>query len=226
MSHLQEIHQVIYKYAKEAKRDPSKIHLLAVTKNRSREEIIPLLEEGQRLFGENRMQEAYSKWLPLKKIFNNIDLHFIGHLQTNKVKDAVALFDTIQTLDSLKLADKLAKEQETQKKNLRYLIEVNIGKEPQKTGIWPEDFGDFLCKLQAYYPLNIQGVMCIPPKNENPVPFFQNMKEIADHFQLPVISMGMSEDFKYAIQTGSTMLRLGTVIFEGLRLPLESDGHL
>jgi PLP dependent protein len=212
MHELIAIKSEIAHYATLAKRNPNNIQLLAVTKNQPSDKIEALLKAGQRLFGENRVQEAYAKWPTLRAKYD-VELHLIGHLQTNKVRDAIAFFDTIQTLDSLRLADKLAIEQEKQKKFLNYYIEINIGREAQKTGVWPEDFNDFLNKIRTYYPLNVQGIMCIPPLDKDSSAYFQNMKQIADDFHLPIISMGMSHDYKDAILCGATLIRIGTALF-------------
>src|SRR5262249_5139090 len=147
--------------------------LLAATKNVPLFKTEKLLQEGHTLFGENKVQEAYRKWPTLKRKYPKTQLHLIGHLQTNKVKRAVALFDVIETLDNVKLAQKLIDEELKQQKRLEYYIEINIGHEPQKTGVLPEDFHKFYETLTAEFPLRITGVMCIPPANQNPVVYFQ-----------------------------------------------------
>lgn len=196
---------------KAGRNDP--IKLLAASKNRSVAAITQLLDEGQRLFGENRVQEACEKWPVLKVLYPDIELHLIGHLQTNKVKEAINLFDTIETLDSFRLAEKLMIEEKKQNKRLTYYIEINIGKEPQKTGIWPDHLDDFLTKVRNYFLLNIQGLMCIPPLNEDPVTYFQELKNLADYHHLPIVSMGMSDDYELAIQNGANLVRIGTALF-------------
>lgn len=220
MNSLQKIKAQIDEYAQQFGRNKDDIKLLAVSKNQPVEKIKRLLEHGHRLFGENRVQEAYAKWLVLKEYYANIELHLIGHLQTNKVKEAVALFKVIQTLDSFKLAEKLVVEEQRQKKRLSYYIEINIGCEKQKTGILPDEFPLFFNELKNNYPLDIQGIMCIPPKEEDPVKYFQQMKKIADDYQLPVISMGMSDDYPIAIKYGTTMVRIGTALFGHSRISL------
>lgn len=210
---LIEINKLIKDACQFWNRDPTTTSLLAVTKNQTADAIYTLLKNQQRLFGENRVQEALIKWPELKKNYPDIELHLIGHLQTNKVKDAVALFDVIETLDSFKLADKLAKEEERQQKKLAYYIEINIGEESQKTGILPANFENFLVTLRNNYPLNIKGIMCIPPSDQNATPYFQRMQQIAKEFQLDVISMGMSDDFEIAIKYGSNLVRIGRALF-------------
>jgi pyridoxal phosphate enzyme (YggS family) len=189
------------------------IALLAVTKNQKISTIESALAQGHRLFGENRVQEAYTKWPEMKKKFNHIELHLIGHLQTNKVKEAIKLFDVIQTLDSLKLAEKLVAEEKRQGKHLAYLIEVNIGEEPQKAGVLPKDFDDFFSKISTCYPLNVQGIMCIPPAEQDPTLYFQRMKNISETYKFPIISMGMSNDYELAIRYGATQVRIGRALF-------------
>jgi pyridoxal phosphate enzyme (YggS family) len=159
------------------------------------------------------VQEAYSKWPDLKRDYPDLQLHLVGHLQSNKAKEAVALFDVIQTLDSLHLAQRLAQEEVKQHKHLSYYIEVNIGREPQKTGVLPEDFADFLAELRRTHPLRIEGVMCIPPRDQNPSPYFHALADIAHQHQLANISMGMSDDYEQAIQNQSTMVRIGRALF-------------
>jgi PLP dependent protein len=202
------IHNFEEKYA----RPLNSVELLAVTKSQSTKTIEALLAQGQALFGENKIQEAASKWTALKLHYPHIELHLIGHLQTNKVRESVALFDVIQTLDSFKLAKKLMAEEERQKKHLTYYLEINIGKELQKTGVLPENVDEFLHEMRSAYTLNIQGIMCIPPKEQDPSPYFQKMRDIAHTHNLPVISMGMSEDYEIAIQFGCTMVRIGRAL--------------
>ncbi len=213
MSKLLEIKSAIQQYESQCGLPENAVKLLAVTKNQSPENIISLLNEGQLLFGENRVQEASQKWSALKKQYPQSSLHLIGHLQTNKVAEAVSLFDVIQTLDSVKLAKKLWAEERSQKKQLTYYIEINIGDEAQKTGITVAELPDFYRYVIHNYPLNIQGIMCIPPQEEDPSRYFRMMKTLADEQNLPMISMGMSEDYHSAIQCGSTMVRIGRSLF-------------
>lgn len=212
MSKLQELKTSIAECAQKIGRNDA-VELLAVTKGQSFERVVELIHEGHKLFGENKIQEAKSKWITLKQQYPLIQLHLIGHLQTNKVKEAVQLFDVIETLDSFKLAEKLVSEEKKQNKKLSYFIEINIGEEPQKTGIWPVNFADFYLKLKEYYPLNIVGLMCIPPIDKNPKPFFQQLESLASEFNLPAISMGMSDDYQQAIECGATLVRIGRALF-------------
>jgi pyridoxal phosphate enzyme (YggS family) len=213
MSKLLEVLKDIRQCTCQMDRKPESLQLLAVTKNQPSTAIRELINQGHRLFGENRVQEAYQKWPALKEEFPDVKLHLIGHLQTNKVKDAIALFDAIQTLDNFKLAEKLVSEEYKQRKKLKYFIEINIGEEPQKYGVWPNDFPAFLQKMQEYYPLSISGIMCIPPKDQDPTPYFQKMHAIYLAYPFSHLSMGMSEDYPLAIKYGSTLLRLGRALF-------------
>lgn len=190
------------------------VELLAVTKNQPIEKIISLLNEGQRLFGENKVQEAYSKWPSLKEQYPELKLHLIGHLQSNKTREAVALFDVIQSLDSLKLAKKLQEEELKQNKHLEYYIEINIGNEDQKSGVLPENFDEFYTSVCANSILNVIGIMCIPPANQNPIQYFKKMLEYANRYSIKNISMGMSDDYELAIENGSTLVRIGRALFE------------
>ncbi len=186
--------------------------LVAVSKFQDKDKIIQAIEAGQRIFGENRVQEAYSKWPEIKALYPDIKLHLIGALQTNKADQAVRLFDVIESLDRPKLADCLIKEMQKQERFIPCLIQVNIGKEPQKAGVMPEEVEGFI-KYCTGAGLNIIGVMCIPPEGESPEKHFEKMQEIAKKHNFPVLSMGMSSDFKIAIQYGATHVRVGTAIF-------------
>lgn len=203
----------IAKAADRAGRNPTEIKLMAVTKNQPIEKILPLLQAGHRLFGENKVQEACKKWPKLKELYPDIELHLIGQLQSNKVKEAVSIFDVVQTLDSARLGAKLANEQQRQAKQLKYLLEVNIGKEPQKAGISSQELPMLLATCRADYALRIIGVMCIPPKGKDPTSYFERLKNLATRNSLPEISMGMSEDYEVAIMQGATMVRIGTALF-------------
>jgi len=189
------------------------IVLVAVTKTQGIEVIRETLAAGQRVFGENRVQEAQKKFLPLKQEFPDIKLHLIGPLQTNKAKDAVELFDVIETLDRPELAEALAKAIRKSGKTPQLYIEVNIGLEPQKSGIAPDKVGAFLAACRETYGLSITGLMCIPPQNKNPHSYFCSMRDLAKSFSLPHLSMGMSEDFMDAAACGATEVRLGTALF-------------
>lgn len=213
LSPLQKIQNQIELTAKRYGRLPNEVKLLAVTKNQPVDRITPLVKQGQILFGENRTQEAETKWPGLKETYNFFNLHLIGHLQTNKVKQAVALFDVIQTLDSVKLAHKLFIEEQRQQKKLEYYIQINIGRESQKSGVLPEDFADFYKTLLSEVTLNVTGLMCIPPQDKNPAPYFEEMANITKRSGLIHLSMGMSDDYETAIQYGATVVRLGRALF-------------
>lgn len=213
LSSLEKIQHQIATTAKRYGRLPEEVKLLAVTKNQPIDRIVPLLKQGQCLFGENRIQEAEMKWSGLQEKYNSLQLHLIGHLQTNKVKQAITLFDAIQTLDGIKLARKLFAEEQRQQKKLDYYIQINIGLEPQKSGVLPQDFADFYKTLRSEVTLNIKGLMCIPPQDKNPALYFEEMANIAKRYRLTQLSMGMSDDYETAIQYGATIIRLGRALF-------------
>jgi pyridoxal phosphate enzyme (YggS family) len=187
--------------------------LLAVTKGQNSNNIKLLLDNGQRLFGENRVQEALEKWPQLKLLFPDIKLHMIGKLQTNKVKQAVELFDAIETIDNYKLASALHQEMQKQDKQLELFIQVNIGEEPQKSGINPKEVDEFIKTCQHDLGLRISGLMGIAPLSKPSFPYFALLKEIAKRNNIAQLSMGMSNDYSTAIQFGSTLLRIGSAIF-------------
>lgn len=189
------------------------VNLIAVSKTIDEEKIKQAIDCGCQIFGENKVMEAKNKWINLKNQYKNIKLHLIGHLQTNKVKDAVQIFDVIQTLDSEKLAQALAKEIIKQNKSLEIFVQINIGEEEQKSGINPQDAQDFIQKMIGEYQLPVTGVMAIPPVDQDPNLYFALLKKIADENNLKNISMGMSDDFENAIMMGANFIRLGTAIF-------------
>jgi len=191
----------------------SNLKIIAVSKTFPISEVEPLIKNGHIHFGENKVQEAVDKWTNIKKIHKNLKLHMIGKLQTNKVKYAVPLFDYIHSLDNIKLAEKISKEQEKLKKNLKIFIQVNIGNEPQKSGILMNDLENFLNSCVKELKLNIIGLMCIPPQNEPVKEYFKKMYEINKFFNLKELSMGMSQDYLDAINYGSTYVRIGSDIF-------------
>lgn len=195
-----------------AGRPPGSVRLVAVSKTHPAARIRPLLAAGHRLFGENRVQEAEEKWPALRSDFPDLELHLIGPLQTNKVREAVALFDVIETVDRPKLADALMKEMERCGRELRCLIQINTGSEPQKAGILPGAADAFIEECRRR-PLRIEGLMCIPPHDEDPTPHFRMLASIAAHHGLPVLSMGMSGDYPQAVAAGATHVRVGTAIF-------------
>ena len=186
--------------------------VIAVSKTFKLEKILPLIEFGHLDYGENKVQEAIDKWSDIKLKNQNIKLHLIGKLQTNKVKHAIKIFDYIHSVDSMKLAKKIADEQQKQNKNLKLFIQVNIGDEEQKAGVKAskiEDLITFSKKLN----LNIIGLMCIPPANEEPDKYFEQIKLLNKKFDLPEISMGMSSDYLKAVENSSSYLRIGSSIF-------------
>jgi pyridoxal phosphate enzyme (YggS family) len=192
----------------------NKSNLIVVTKNRSIETILPIIKSGHLHFGENKVQEAKGKWSPILRNYKEIKLHLIGKLQSNKVKDAFALFDFVHTLDSEKLAKKFSELELNSKKKIKYFIQINIGDEVQKSGInnsLAKEFINF-CKIDLK--LNIIGLMCIPPINLDPSPPFYKMQQLKINNHLVELSMGMSSDYKEALHFGATYLRIGSAIFK------------
>ncbi|MBK3732198.1 hypothetical protein FBZ83_105147 [Azospirillum brasilense] len=194
-------------------RDAGAVTLVAVSKTHPVEAVEEALAAGQRVFGENRVQEAKAKFPALRERFPDLELHLIGPLQTNKVKDAVALFDVIQTVDRPKLAEALAEEMARSGRRPRCLIEVNTGEEPQKAGIPPAELDGFLAACRDNWTLPVSGLMCIPPVDEEPAMHFALLADMARRAGLPEVSMGMSGDYETAIRFGATHVRVGTAIF-------------
>ena len=190
-------------------------HLVAVSKTVTGAAIEPVISAGQRIFGENRVQEAASKWPTLRLRYPKLELHLIGPLQSNKAAEAVSLFDVIQTVDRPKIAEALAKEMKKQGRALRCFVQVNIGSEPQKAGVEPDGLDDFLELCRKDYGLNVVGLMCIPPAESDPKPYFRAMAQMARRNGLQELSMGMSGDFEAAIAEGATYVRVGSAIFGG-----------
>lgn len=207
------IKERVWRAAQARGREPASVKLVAVTKTFSEKEILPVLQQGHRYFGENRVQEAMHKWPALREQFPAIELHLIGPLQTNKVREAVALFDCIETLDRPKLAAALAAEFQRQRKAPKLLIQVNTGLEPQKAGVAPADAGQFLEQCQREFGLTVSGLMCIPPADDDPRPHFEMLAALRDRLALTELSMGMSADFEAAIAAGATIVRVGSAIF-------------
>jgi len=191
-----------------------KQHLIVVTKNQSIDGILPIIRNGHLHFGENRVQEAKEKWTPILKNYKDIKLHLIGKLQSNKVKDAFVLFDFIHTLDSEKLAKKFSDLEFNSERKIKYFIQINIGNEVQKNGIESSIVKDFVNFCKGDLKLNVIGLMCIPPINLDPRPFFKNMQKFKTDNDLDELSMGMSSDYKEALHYGSTYLRIGSAIFK------------
>lgn len=192
--------------------------LIAVSKTFGADDILPLLEAGQRHFGENRVQEAQAKWPALKADYPDVVLHLIGPLQTNKAREAVALFDVIHSVDRDKLAGVLRTEMDRAGKTLPCFVQVNIGAEAQKAGIAPEETADFVTRCRDVHGLNIVGLMCIPPADLPPGPFFGQLVELARQSGVEEVSIGMSSDFETAILMGATHIRVGSALF-GTRTP-------
>jgi pyridoxal phosphate enzyme (YggS family) len=199
--------------ARAADREPASVELLAVSKTHPAEPVAELLAAGHRHFGENRVQEAAGKYPRLREAYPDLRLHLIGPLQTNKVKEAVALFDVIETLDRPKLAAALSKEMARTGRKIPCLIEVNIGAEPQKAGILVEDLADFLAACREEWKLDITGLMCIPPAGADPLAHFRRLAALAADLGLAELSMGMSGDYPEAIACGATRIRVGTGLF-------------
>ena len=207
--------EVVLRWREISSKVAGRARLVAVSKTFSAAEIEPILGVGQRIFGENRVQEASAKWPDLRSRYSNLELHLIGPLQSNKAAEAVALFDVIQTVDRPKIAEALAKEMKAQGRSLRCFIQVNIGREPQKAGVTPEELDDFLGRCQKGYGLKVVGLMCIPPADIDPRPYFKSMAQMAARNGLQELSMGMSGDFEVAIAEGATYVRVGSAIFGG-----------
>ena len=212
-SGLASVRAEIERACREASRDPAGVTLVAVSKTFGADAIEPVLAAGQTVFGENRVQEAQKKWPPLVAAHPGLELHMIGPLQSNKAKEAVALFDAIHTVDRSSLCAALAKEIGRQGRAPLLLVEINTGAEPQKAGVLPEAADVFLRDCRATYGLAISGLMCIPPLNEPPAPHFALTAKIAARNGLRLLSMGMSADFEMAIRFGATHVRVGSAIF-------------
>lgn len=214
---LEDIRGKIEKAARIANRKPSDISLIAVSKTRSSDEIRPLLEDGHRVFGENRVQEAMEKWPALKAEYPDIELHMIGQLQSNKAAEAVALFDYIHSLDRPSLIKALAREMDRQDRHIPCFLQVNIGEESQKGGCDIKTVPELLAQARTAG-ITVAGLMAVPPDNANPVPYFTLLAKLARENGLDKLSMGMSGDFEKAIKLGATYIRVGTALF-GERAP-------
>jgi pyridoxal phosphate enzyme (YggS family) len=210
---LADVRRTVAEAAIAAGRDPASVDLIAVSKTFDAPAIEPLLKAGQRVFGENRVQEAGQKWPPLRAFYPDIVLHLIGPLQTNKVADAVALFDVIQTVDREKVARAIQVEMRKQAKAVRLFIQVNVGEEPQKAGIAPVETDAFVAFCRDDLGLEIDGLMCIPPIGDDPAPYFALLAKLAKRNALSGLSMGMSADYPLAVSLGATHVRVGSAIF-------------
>jgi PLP dependent protein len=212
-SSLHAVESDIAAAAKRAGRDPASVKLVAVTKTVPEQTIEEAIACGQRRFGENRVQEAKAKWPALKERHPDLELHLIGPLQSNKARDAVELFDVIESVDRPKIARALAEEMARSGKRPRLLVQVNTGEEPQKAGVLPSETDAFVAQCRDEYGLAIEGLMCIPPLDEEPALHFALLAKIAARLALKELSMGMSGDFAKAIAFGATYVRIGTAIF-------------
>jgi pyridoxal phosphate enzyme (YggS family) len=225
-ANLGEIRARMATAAKAADRDPAAVTLIAVAKTHPAAAVEAALAAGQTVFGENRVQEAQGKYPALQRRHPALRLHLIGPLQTNKVKDAVALFDAIQTVDREKLARALAAEMARQNRKLELFIQVNIGEESQKAGVPPREADAFIRLCRDELGLTIAGLMCIPPAEHQPAPYFALLREIARRNGLGALSMGMSGDYESAIRLGATLVRVGTAIFGTREIPAQDKSTL
>jgi PLP dependent protein len=207
----------ITRACRDAGRDPAGVTLVAVAKTFGPDAVEPVIGAGQRVFGENRVQEAKAKWPPLIARHPGLELHLVGALQSNKAREAVALFDAIHSVDRESLAAALAKEIARQARKPLLLVEINTGAEPQKAGVRPQDADAFLAACRDRHGLSISGLMCIPPADEAPAPHFALTAKIARRNGLALLSMGMSADYPVAIAFGATHVRIGAAIFGARR---------
>jgi pyridoxal phosphate enzyme (YggS family) len=210
---LATVEQDIVRACELARRDRASVTLIAVSKTFDADAVAPVIEAGQRVFGENRVQEARAKWPSLMSAYPGIALHLIGPLQSNKAKDAVALFDAIHSVDRPSICEALAKAIDSQQRRPQLFVQLNTGAEPQKAGVVPAEADAFIASCRENYGLAISGLMCIPPVNDAPAPHFALTAKIAARNGLANLSMGMSADFATAIQFGATHVRVGSAIF-------------
>jgi pyridoxal phosphate enzyme (YggS family) len=210
---LAEVRALIFRAERDAGRPAGSVTLVAVSKTFGAAEVEPVIAAGQRAFGENRVQEAAAKWPGLRERWPEIELHLIGPLQSNKAKEAVALFDAIHTVDRPAIAAALAREMARQGRRPRLLVQVNTGEEPQKAGVAPREADAFIAACRRENGLAIDGLMCIPPVDQPPSPHFALLAAIAERNGLTLLSMGMSADFESAIELGATHVRIGSAIF-------------
>jgi pyridoxal phosphate enzyme (YggS family) len=212
-SGLASVEHDVARACEDARRERNSVTLIAVSKTFEADAIKPVIGAGQRIFGENRVQEARAKWPGLMAAFPGIALHLIGPLQSNKARDAVALFDAIHSVDRPSVCEALAKEINSQKRHPQLFVQINTGDEPQKAGVAPAEADAFLANCRDRYGLSISGLMCIPPVDEAPAPHFALTTKIAARNGLKHLSMGMSADFAIAIRLGATHVRVGSAIF-------------
>ena len=210
---LASVEAEIARACKDARRERSSVTLIAVSKTFAADAIVPVIESGQRGFGENRVQEAKAKWPALISAYPGLALHLIGPLQSNKAKEAVALFDAIHSVDRTSICQALAKEIKSRDRHPQLFVQINTGEEPQKAGVAPGDADAFIAACRDVHGLQISGLMCIPPVDEAPAPHFALTAKIAARTGLKNLSMGMSADYPIAIQFGATHIRVGSAIF-------------
>ena len=210
---LGEVRSRIARAEQDAGRAAGSVALVAVSKTFDAGDIRPVIEAGQLIFGENRVQEAAAKWPALRAEFAGVELHLIGPLQSNKAKEAVALFDVIESVDREKIAAELSKEMRRQAKAPSLYVQVNTGSEPQKAGVQPRDAVAFVARCREVHGVAIEGLMCIPPQDENPGPHFALLAKLAREAGVEKLSMGMSGDYETAIAFGATSVRVGSAIF-------------
>lgn len=210
-----DIAEAVHRY----ERNEKAVHLVAVTKTFAAEALGPLFAEGQRMFGENRVQEAQGKWPELKERYPDVELHLIGPLQSNKAEDAVALFDVIETVDRAKIARALKNAEDKLGVSRRYYVQVNTGDEPQKAGVSVADAVDFVNTCRSEIGLRIDGLMCIPPVEQVAAPHFALLRKLAEEAGVDDLSMGMSSDFDMAIMLGATHVRVGSAILGSRAVP-------
>lgn len=210
---LMNVREQITTAARDAGREASSVKLIAVSKTFDAPQILPVIEAGQRLFGENRVQEAKGKWPALKERFPDVELHLIGSLQSNKAKEAVQLFDAIHSIDRSKIARAVAEEMEKQGRRLKLFIQVNTGEEAQKAGVMPREAAALVRYCREDLSLEIAGLMCIPPADEEPAIHFAFLAKLGSELGLDELSMGMSADFQTAVSFGATYVRVGSAIF-------------
>lgn len=216
---LATVEKEIAQACREARRERASVTLIAVSKTFAADAISPVIAAGQRIFGENRVQEAKGKWPALLQASPDVKLHLIGPLQSNKAKEAVALFDAIHSVDRASICEALAKEIKSQQRQLELFVQINTGEEPQKAGVAPQDADAFIAACRDTYGLAISGLMCIPPVDQAPAPHFALCAKIAARNGLRHLSMGMSADFAVAIAMGATHVRVGSAIFGTRTVP-------
>jgi PLP dependent protein len=213
LDRLASVRARIARAARDAERDPQDVTLVCVSKSFGPQDILPVIEAGELVFGENRVQEAMEKWPALKAGHPGLELHLVGRLQSNKARDAVAFFDVIESVDREKIAKALAAEIQKTARHPKLYVQVNTGAEPQKAGILPQGADAFIAACRKEYGLEISGLMCIPPLDDQASPHFAFLNQIAARNGIAALSMGMSADFEFAIELGATYIRIGSAIF-------------